>query len=281
MENRQYKCILEKVRKMAEKSSGIDAAFIIGSQVRRTETADEYSDLDFVVIINAPETYIEKQEWVSETGEPLCVFIDQEPGFATRDIRVLFKNFLEADFVFLEYKQLETEWVRQFAASMLSPGYETVIDKKNIISLLEPYMNQDVQILSDTQLLNEINDFFFHCNWIKKKIGRGALFTAHSCLNTYMKKKLVTIIESYEKEERGKEYNTWFEGRFIEKWASPEIIEKLKTCFSGYSNDEILKALKNCIYLYKDLAEKLCIKRGIDFPGNMINKILHHIGIRQ
>ncbi len=211
----EYKAILESIRIMAEQSSGIEAVFVIGSCARTIEKADEYSDLDLLIITNDLQYFLTGQEWISRIYNPLCVFHDHEPGQISNDIRVLFDNFLEVDFVFFETGHLQTEWI------------------------------------------------------------------AHFCLNTYMKKRLIKIIEASEKEDHGKDYNTWFEGRFIEKWANSETVEKLKDCFSGYSKNEILEALKHNIELFKALAEKVCIKRGIDFPKEEVNRILHHIGIRQ
>lgn len=273
----KYSKILKRVRKMAQDSEKVEAVYIIGSYASTVEKADEYSDLDFVMVTNDLEHFITRREWIEKLGTPLCVFHDDHPGWITHDMRILFDDFLETDFVLFEHKQLETEWIARFAASTFASGYEPVIDRKNIISLLLPYMNKDPETVPDDRILNEINDYFFHCNWIKKKIDRGALFVAHSCLNTYMKTKLLFIIEALEKEIHGPDYNTWFEGRYIEKWAGPAIIDRLETCFSGYSKKEILRALKSGIALYRDLAEELCLKRAIDFPGEMVNRILLHV----
>jgi len=279
MNNPQYKELIEKVKKMSEESENIRAVFIIGSCVRTIEKADAYSDIDFVVIAKDIDAFINQKNWVEDLGNPLFLWTDHEPGWASWDRRVLFDDFLESDFVFFNKSQFEQEWLASFAGSLLTKEYETLIDKDNLISLLEPFLASDDSPVTDEKILNEINDFFFHCNWIKRKLDRGALFIAHKCLNEHMKNKLLFMIECNAKLKKGDQYNTWFEGRFIEKWADKEILNTLKKCFATYDMKDILSALNCQISLYKSLSKKLCQSRGLSFPGYEVNQTLIHAGL--
>lgn len=279
MNNDKYQSLFQKVKALAEKSENIRAVFLIGSCAREIESADAYSDIDFVVIANDIDRYITGKDWIEALGNPLFVWTDHEPGWASWDRRVLFDDFLESDFVLFSVSQLEQEWLCRFIASMLTASYETVVDKDDTVSLFSPFICSDISEISNEKILNEINDFFFHCNWIKKKIDRGALFVAHKCLNEHMKNKLLFMIECSAKARNGPGYNTWFEGRFIEKWADPEILERLEDCFGPYHRGAMLTALKNQIYLYKSLSESLCNSKGLDFPAEAVQKILDKTGL--
>lgn len=279
MNNPKYKQLLEKVRSLAEKSENVRAVFIIGSCVRKIEKADAYSDIDFIVIANEMDEFIHQRNWVETLGKPLFLWTDHEAGWASWDRRVLFDDFLEADFVLFQKSQLEQQWLASFVGSMLTSDYEMLIDKDDISSLVRPFLYSEEAPQSDEEILNEIHDFFFHCNWIKKKIDRGALFIAHNCLNEHMKKKLLFMMEASAKIKHGETCNTWFEGRFIEKWADRDSLAKLEKCFATYHKEEILNALRNQIILYTSLSEKLCQSRGISFPEAAVDTILDHTGL--
>jgi len=281
MNNPKYKQLISKVKRMAEESENIRAVFIIGSCVRANEKADVYSDIDFVVVAKNIDTFIHQKEWIKDLGNPLFVWTDHEPGWASWDRRILFDDFLESDFVLFNKSQFEQEWLACFVGSMLTKEHEILIDKDNIISLLKPYLSSDEPPVSNEKIMNEINDYFFHCNWIKKKMDRGALFIAHKCLNEHMKNKLLFMIECYAKVKNGNGYNTWFEGRFIEKWADNKILDELENCFATYNANEILTALKNQIKLYKSLSKQICEARGLHFPSYEVNKTLLNAGLVQ
>lgn len=281
MNNPKYQNLIEKVKKMAKKDENIRAVFIIGSCVRTIEKADVYSDIDFIVIAKDIDTFINHKYWVEDLGNSLFIWTDHEPGWASWDRRILFDDFLESDFSFFNKSQLEQEWLACFIGSMLTKEHEILIDKDNLISKLKPFLNPDDSDVSDEKILNEINDYFFHCNWIKKKIDRGAIFIAHKCLNEHMKNKLLFMIEHNAKIKNGYDYNTWFEGRFIEKWAEKEILDELKNCFATYNKNDILSALKNQINLYKSLSKKLCQSRDLLFPDFEVEKTLMNIGLNQ
>jgi len=111
-----------------------------------------------------------------------------------------------------------------------------------------------------------VNDFWFHSVWTAKKLKRGELWTAKFCLDSYMKWKLLSIIEFYSHVKHGLEYKTWYGGRFIEEWSEKWIIDELSFCFSHYNSEDVKTALLATMRLFRSLAVEIANKLNYLYP---------------
>ena len=111
-----------------------------------------------------------------------------------------------------------------------------------------------------------VNDFWYHALWSAKKIGRGEWWTAKTCVDGYLKMRLLTAVEQYEKALHGATYDTWHNGRFIEDWAEGWIIEALTGCYARYDQEEIPKALLATMNLFRKVAKHLAEEMGTWYP---------------
>jgi len=53
------------------------------------------------------------------------------------------------------------------------------------------------------EFLNAVNDFWYHAVWTAKKLRRGELWIAMSCLDSYMKRRLLQMIEWHARATHG------------------------------------------------------------------------------
>ena len=84
------------------------------------------------------------------------------------------------------------------------------------------------------EFLNHVNDFWYHAVWTAKKLRRGELYTAKGCLDSHMKRRIREMAECHAWAVHGPNYDTWHEGRFLEKWANPRVVEGLRTAYASY-----------------------------------------------
>ena len=81
-----------------------------------------------------------------------------------------------------------------------------------------------------------------------------------------MKQKLLLIIECHAHILHGLDYNTWYNGRFVEEWAEPWIIDKLNMCFSRYSQNDIKTALIATMNLFRMIAVEIAERLNFKYP---------------
>ena len=154
------------------------------------------------------------------------------------------------------------------AAKILEHGYHILIDKIGLqakITSLD-FVKPTLSLLTENEFVNIVNDFWYHSVWTTKKLKRGELWTAKLCMDSYMKWKLLSIIEYYAQAVHGADYNTWHSGRFIEEWAEKWIIEKLSLCFSHYNKENIMSALLSTMDLFRAIAIKVAEKLCFQYP---------------
>ena len=61
----KFKNIVDNLISWGMSSDKLFAALVIGSQARDNHTADEYSDMDVVLIVDNPSYFIESDQWLN------------------------------------------------------------------------------------------------------------------------------------------------------------------------------------------------------------------------
>ncbi len=262
----KYDALIPKIQSWAQKTENIRALIIIGSHARNTDPADEWSDLDLLVITTDMKPYIESSDWLYQIDTPLLTFV--EPTFdGSYERRVLFTEFLDVDFALSEPKQFTESLKVGAVREIFQRGYQVLLDKDNwatTIMNLEPVPPR--QASSPAQIGNEIHDYWYHVVWTTKKLQRGELWSAMNCLNCYMKNKLLHMIEIHTRLFGEGKVDTWHNGRLLENWSAPAISQRLPGSFTDYNPDNLATALHHQMHLYHDLAVNVAEKLAIDYP---------------
>ena len=278
----RYQGIISNLENWGKSSEKMSAAIIIGSQARADHSSDEYSDLDVIIFTEDPDFFIKSDQWLNRIGNFHVSFVENSID-GQKEKRVLFENALDVDFVIVSNKIVSSDLTRSDAIAILGHGYRILVDKIGVQEILSRInINKQTYIIkSEKEYQNIVNDFWYHSVWTAKKLMRAEFWTAKMCLDSYMKWKLLAIIELYEHAKHGVQYNTWHSGRFIEEWAEPRIIEKLSCCFSHYNKNDIKAALLSTMDLFRlivvETAEILHFEypKGADeYSSNWVNKNL-------
>jgi len=262
----RYKTLIDNFVLWGMSTEKVQAALILGSQAREDCTADEYSDLDIVMFVDDPEYFIESDHWLGKFGVYHVTFVENTID-GGQERRVLFDGACDVDFIIQpldSYKSIADSKV----AFILLRGYSIIIDKIGLKDKLEPLtaVKPTYEFPTEQAFLGIINDFWYHAVWTAKKLKRGERWTAKSCLDSYMKWRLLTIIECYARARYGIDYDTWYSGRFLERWAESWIIEDLEKCFALYDESSIRDALFSTMSLFRVIAIKVAEKLGYQYP---------------
>ncbi|MCL1905908.1 MAG: aminoglycoside 6-adenylyltransferase [Clostridiales bacterium] len=243
------------------------AAIIIGSQARTDDPADAYSDLDLLLLADDPEYFLASDKWLEQIGHYHISFTEDTLGGA-KEKRVLFDGALDVDFNILTKDAMHAAIQNGQAAGILGRGYRVLLDKDGFAASLPPVTgaSRAFAMPSEKEFLNTANDFWYHMVWAAKKLKRGELWTAKACLDCHANWRLLSMIEWYSRAVHGISYDTWHNGRYLEKWAEGWIIEKLARIFSRYDKEDIISSLVAAMELFRRIAIDVAEKLGFEYP---------------
>ena len=265
----RYKEIKENICRYSEVDSEIKAVIAIGSSTRESVKADEYSDLDLIIVTDNPTSWY-SGEYPMQLGEISIGFLEPTLGNG-KEYRAIYDEDKDVDMIIFTPKQF-TEAVKNGTAGwVMNRGYAFLCDKAGYSELVRAYVNPSVASpqISESEFINLTNDFYFHNIWAAKKLLRGELWSAKMCVDAYLKNYLLKIIEFYCYQKDGRD--VWHDGRFVDRWADDWILEKLTVCFAHYEKNDIGKALVHTHELFKKLAADVADMNRYIYPQKAEN----------
>jgi aminoglycoside 6-adenylyltransferase len=287
-----YERLTERFVKWAETQSDIRAAIVIGSRARVACPADEWSDLDIIVIVTEPERYLAQTDWLENIGNPRITFLEKTVTGDGTERRVLFAGGLDVDFAPISKKEVQqltlllrlrkrfpwlfrllpravqrrvTRTMAEFS-DIARRGMRVLLDKDGITTYLPLATAEPPSTTPPTpnEFLELVNDFWYHAVWTAKKLRRGELWVAKGCNDFYMKRLLLQMIEWHARAINGWGYDTWHRGRFLEQWADPRVVRGLRHAFAQYDESQLWPALLATMELFRWIAIETAAQ--LDFP---------------
>ena len=209
--------LCEQVSEWARSEPGVRAAFVVGSQARTDTPADEWSDVDVVLLADEPARLLDDTSWLSRFGTPLLSFVEETALGGERERRVLYDDGLEVDFAVFPASALAALAADPATGSVLARGHRILHDEAGLAAALAaapppapPPPREPAEIAQD---------FWYHALWTAKKWRRGEALVARSCLESHLKP---LLLEADRSRASG---DTWHGSRFAERWASPEVVD--------------------------------------------------------
>lgn len=281
---RLYEDVIERFRKWAENRPDIRGAVIIGSRARVDHAADEWADLDIVIVTTDPEHYVSTCDWISSFGKPLLTFIEPTSTGDEKERRVLFEGMLDVDFAIVSREKAwnllqpgtDLQATAQ-ASNLLGRGVRVLIDKDGMAgqlsaiaaSVKKPAPNPPTQ----EEFLAVVSDFVYHAVFTAKHLRRGELWWTVTALDCYMQRLLLQMIEWHALATHEWKYDTWFRGRFLEEWAHPRAVKGLREAFARYDEKDIKHALLAATDLFRWLATETAQRMNYSYPTKAHNKV--------
>lgn len=286
--------LTERIAAWATGRADVRAAIVVGSRARLTDRpADEFSDLDLLLVVDEPSLYLDSSQWVSEIGTPVVTFLERTIT-GEKERRVLFDGALDVDFNFIRTADIRilgryigiksrAPWLVRLlprklrgkieggvavAGGVLRRGYRVLLDKDGLLSSLPRMVAaKTVQTLPTEQdALNSIGDFWYHALWTARKLRRGELLVAKHACDGYLKGLLYGAVRTLALATHGPEYDTWHDFRFFEQWADPATVEDLHRIYAHYDRDDIARALVATMSVYGRVAREAMHRMGYPYP---------------
>ena len=274
--------------KWARYRSDIRAAVVVGSQSRLDHPADEWADLDIMVVTTDPQLYISTTDWIEKIGNPILTYLEAPLGEDDMERRVLFEGMLGVDFAIIPYENVQqllkykiSPKNLEFELELFNRGIRVLLDKDEIIAQLQKQISS-IEIShtyqpTESEFLEVVSDFFHHAVLTAKHLQRGELWRTVTCLDCHMQRLILRMIEWHAFVLHGSSYDTWFRGRFLEEWAHPRALKGLQSVFAHYNKDDIKHALLEAIAMFSWMAVEIAEKLSYAHPAKAEKQVIEWI----
>jgi len=255
----------------AEAEPDVRAAFVVGSRARVDTPADEWSDLDLVIVMTDPNRLLRRSEWLRNLGTVWVTYLEPTAVGAGMERRVLFEGGLDVDFVptplDLTTQIAEHGWPSDLVA-VARRGIRFVLDKDGLASRLPALPEAPRAVApSEDQYASTVDDFWYHTVWVAKKLRRGELWTAKMGCDGYLKGLNLRMAEWHAGADSDWTRDTWHEGRFLDQWADPRVTASLPDAFAHYDQHDVVRALGATMRLFRWLAVETGERLGYAYPS--------------
>jgi aminoglycoside 6-adenylyltransferase len=285
---RLYEELISRFTSWAQTQSDVRAAIVVGSRARTRYPADEWADLDITMFTADPERYLSRTDWLENMGKPLLTFVEPTATGNERERRVLFEDMLDVDFAIIP-----VEWIKNLLEHGIPPemraqlldtverGMRVLLDKDKVIdrmnALFSTTENPRPHTPTEHEFLEVVNDFLYHAVFTAKHLKRGELWWALTCLDCHMQRLLLEMITWHARTTKGWSYDTWFRGRFLERWADPTVLEGLRETFAQYDEADAKRGLLGIMKLFEAIAEDTSGKLDYSYPVEASSKVTRWI----
>jgi aminoglycoside 6-adenylyltransferase len=287
-----YELLITKFSAWANAQLDIRAAIIVGSQARTDHPADAWADLDILTYATDPNRY-EKPNWLADIG---TVWAKARQRTFRGDLEwlVTFAPGLDVDFVFFPSgrtrrenrsliilqkipqlkRALPKRLVHQIehelpvGARMLARGYRVLLDRDALIAQTQRAYGPALPPLAPTEkeFLEFCELFWCAAERQAKKIQRGELYVAHT---QSLQPSLLQLMEWHTLTMRGRDYDVWHGGRFLEEWVDAKTLAELKKTYARYDQNEMRSALLATLKLFRRLGVEIARNLGYRYPTDV------------
>lgn len=258
--NERYREIKRKICGYAEQDENIKAVIAIGSSTRSNVPADEYSDLDLIIVTDSPDRWY-SGEYQEFFGNVNISFIEPTLG-GGMERRCIYDDDKDVDMIIFTPEQFSKALREGDAKWVMNRGYAFLYDDGDYTGLIPKFVTPAYRRkkMNKDEFANTVNDFYFHNIWACKKLRRGELWSAKMCIDSYLKNLLLKMIEQYQL--CISDDDIWHDGRFLDRWADKSVLNELQHCFAHYDNDDCKRAISATHRLFARLARAVAEKSG-------------------
>jgi hypothetical protein len=286
---------INKIKEWGEKNEHTRAIILIGSHAREHNRADRWSDIDVMLFTTRPRQYQHDNKWLEEIGPLLSCYSGLEVAGGTFVKRVFFTDGVEMDITPIPASAIDRAYayaklkkklpfvaislpasvtagiekpIRSFAY-YIHRGMRVLVDKKDYKAKIEfiessfKYQPPGPPTLSEFEL--HVEQFWQTAFRMAVKLSRKEFFTARYECEAPMKLNLLTMMEWHAKSLHGWQFETWHKGRFIEKWAEPEIVAGLRGIYGRYDEKDSWESLFNTMNLFQKVSHEVESRLGYQY----------------
>lgn len=252
---------IQEIMRWALADDNIRAVVLTGSVARGDQ--DDLSDVDVELYLHDPSDLLNRRNWYNRFGYLLAVEELPNPGWVPT--RLLYLVDGKIDFAIGD--------LASFGASTYSRPFRVLVDKdRRADALAETQQNHEYHPPSAEKFAECLNWFAAAALMQAKLIVRGEPWLA-KYRDWDLKGQLLRMMIWDHRCRYGWHYDTWYGGKQVNKWADADVRVALNSCWSGFTEDEMVPALRASMVLFQQLAHRTGVALG--YPA------FHHDRVRE
>jgi aminoglycoside 6-adenylyltransferase len=265
-----YVTSVEQVVAWCQQEPHVSAALVLGSQVRAVEPGDQWSDLDLLLLAEAPAALLQRRDWLAAFGPLVCVTVEETP-LAWLNMTWSVVRALYADHRVLDFSILPTDRrndVLALNAEIHVLGYEVVYEAEpdglapQVAASLASQPLPAPTLPTAQALHGAVDDLLFALVLALRKLKRGELWVAVTTLNGRVATRLLELIEFYTATRERAPLPLRYEGRLLERRAPADVLAQLAGCLAHYDAADVERAAGQVLALAARLSDALCAEHG-------------------
>lgn len=266
---------LDRLVAWAAAEPAVRGLLLLGSRARTDVPADEWSDIDALIVTTDPGRWLGEAGWVEVLGTPVLNFVEATALGSLHERRVLLDDGTDLDLIPVPVDGIAGILEADLVLAVLARGHRVLLDKDGVLAALADRLREaDPAVLSDMttwppavdEVANLTADYWHHCVWLTKRLCRGEVFRAHSCMVVHQRYILVRFAEWQALSRAGGSAQIWFDGRFLEQWAAPDTVAALSGAFPRYTAADVARALVAGMTAFRALAAEVAEAVGAEYP---------------
>ncbi len=218
----------------------------------------------------------------------VLTFVERTALAGLFERRVLFEYAIDVDMVMIPLEGIDAVISADGAVPVLARGYRVLADKDARFGDLAAMATAaDPRAIhgaapwppAPENVANLIGDYLYHCVWVTKKLRRGELAVAVGCHNAYQGAILRRFVEWQAAARSDGATNTFYDGRFLERWAAPETVTGLAVSQAHYDTADLGRSILASMELFQTVAGEVARATGAAYPSDAHYSI--HDWVRQ
>jgi aminoglycoside 6-adenylyltransferase len=290
--------ILSKMVAWGTGRDDLRAIAVVGSRARSDHPADPWSDLDVIVMARRPKRYLNESHWFAEIETPWLAVREPTVVGDQQIFHITFEGGTKVDLVVvssiafsLAARAVET--LRRHPSlltllpkiardrlttlsDLLNRGFRFVLDKNRIADRLRSggLAVPPPRPPSQEEFLDLVKRFLNEQVSIALKMRRGEFFVAKTLGESRLMELLLQMIEWHTQVTSDRWSPVFERGRYLEQWAPPLVIERLRGTFPRYDAAEIWRARLEALDLFRWLARETGARLGYSYPTQLEETVM-------
>jgi aminoglycoside 6-adenylyltransferase len=290
--------ILSKMVAWGTGRDDLRAIVVVGSRARSDHPADPWSDIDVIVMARRPQRYLNGSQWFAEIETPWLAIREPTVVGGQQIFHLTFEGGTKVDLVVVSSVAFSLA-ARAIDALRRHPSLLTLLPAiaRNRLTTLSDLLNRGFRFVLDKdrladrlksgglavpppsppsqeEFLNLVKRFLNEQVSFALKMRRGELFVTKTLGESRLTDLLLRMIEWHTQVTSDRWSPVFEHGRFLEEWASPLVIERLRETFPRYDPAEIWRARLEALDLFRWLAQETGTRLGYAYPTELEETVM-------
>jgi aminoglycoside 6-adenylyltransferase len=290
--------VLSKMVAWGTGRDDLRAIVVVGSRARSDHPADPWSDIDAILMARRPQRYLNGSQWFAEIETPWLAIREPTVVGGQQIFHLTFEGGTKVDLVVVSSVAFSLaahaiDALRRHPSlltllpaiarnrlttlsDLLNRGFRFVLDKDRLADRLKSggLAVPPPSPPSQEEFLNLVKRFLNEQVSFALKMRRGELFVTKTLGESRLMDLLLRMIEWHTQVTSDRWSPVFEHGRFLEEWASPLVIERLRETFPRYDPAEIWRARLEALDLFRWLAQETGTRLGYAYPTELEETVM-------